>query len=55
MVHTDGLVEPNMENHKIYQDYFEIFRDAFLAWRDNNIYDRLAKVTAEHWNDGFAE
>ena len=55
MVHTDGIVEPNMENHKIYQDYFEIFRDAFLAWRDNNIYDRLAKVTADHWDDGFAK
>ena len=50
LVHTDGFVEPNMAHHEIYKEYFGIFRDAFLAWRDRGIYDRLALAAEKHWN-----
>ena len=36
--------------HEIYKEYFGIFRDAFLAWRDRGIYDRLAAAAEKHWN-----
>jgi xylulokinase len=49
MVHPFGMIEPNMANHEIYSDMFSIFRDAFLALRDAEIYNRLAKVSAKHW------
>ena len=50
LVHTDGFVEPNMAHHEIYKEYFGIFRDAFLAWRDRGVYDRLALAAEKHWN-----
>ncbi|MGI6150849.1 MAG: FGGY-family carbohydrate kinase [Christensenellales bacterium] len=50
MVHTDGFVEPNMAHHEVYKEFYEIFRDAFLAWRDSGIYDRLAAAAEKHWN-----
>ncbi len=50
LVHTDGFVEPDMKRHEIYKEYFGIFRDAFLAWRDRGIYDRLAAATDKYWD-----
>lgn len=50
MVHTDGFVEPDMAHHEVYKEYYGIFRDAFLAWRNNGIYDRLAAAAEKHWN-----
>lgn len=50
MVHTDGFVEPIMAHHEVYKEYYGIFRDAFLAWRNNGIYDRLAAAAEKHWN-----
>lgn len=44
MVHTHGFIEPNMENHKIYTEYFNVFRKAFLALVDKNVYNDLADV-----------
>ncbi|MFZ5974103.1 MAG: FGGY-family carbohydrate kinase [Bacillota bacterium] len=49
MVHPFGMIEPNMSNHGIYTDMFEIFRNAFLALRDANVYNDLAAVSAKHW------
>jgi hypothetical protein len=39
-----------MKRHEIYKEYFGIFRDAFLAWRDRGIYDRLAAATDKYWD-----
>lgn len=50
MVHTDGFVEPNMANHEIYKEYFEIFRDAFLAWKNAGIHDRLFAASSKYWD-----
>ena len=49
MVHTFGIIEPNMENHKIYTDLYNIFKDTFLALRDADIYNKLAAVSTKYW------
>lgn len=49
MVHTFGIIEPNMENHKIYTDMYHVFKDTFLALRDADIYNKLAGVTKKYW------
>ncbi len=49
MVHPYGFIEPNMKNHEIYTDMFGVFKDAFLALRDANVYNKLAAVSAKHW------
>lgn len=51
LVHPHGFIEPNMKNHAIYSDYFEIFRDTFLALRDAKIYDRLNAVNNKHFGE----
>lgn len=48
MVHTHGFIEPDMDNHAIYSDYFEVFEKAFLALVDHNVYNDLAEVTSRH-------
>lgn len=50
MVHTHGIIEPDMDKHEIYTDYFNIFEKAFLANRDANVYNELAAVTAKYGN-----
>lgn len=49
MVHPHGIIEPNMKNHLIYNDYFEVFRDTFVALRDAQIYERLNKISTKHF------
>lgn len=49
LVHTHGFIEPNMKNHEMYTDCFEIYRDAFLALRDAKVYDRLSGVCNKYW------
>ncbi len=44
MVHTHGFIQPNMDNHKIYTEYYKVFEKAFLAWANNDIYNDLADV-----------
>lgn len=44
MVHTHGFIEPDMDNHKIYTEYFKVFRNAFVALMDHNVYNDLADV-----------
>lgn len=48
MVHTFGYIEPNMDNHKIYTDYYEIFKKAFISWKDDNVYNDLAAVNDKY-------
>ncbi len=49
IVHLKSLIKPNMTNHKLYTDMFEIFRDTFLALRDTKIYDRLNALSNKYW------
>ncbi len=49
MVHPFDSIEPNMENHAIYQDVFGVFKDTFLALRDAGVYDKIAAVQRKHW------
>lgn len=51
MVVATDVIEPNMENYGLYTDMYEIFKDAFLAWKDAGIYDRLNAVCDKYWND----
>ena len=50
MVHPTDIIEPNMDNYKIYTDMYDIFKDAFLAWKDAGIYDRLHEVCKKYWD-----
>ena len=50
MVHPDAMVEPNPENTEVYDDMYGIFKDAFLAWRDVDIFNRLNAVCEKHYN-----
>jgi len=43
-VRTEPPLEPNRENADLYDELFGIFRDAFEAFRDNDIYRRLSDL-----------
>ncbi|WP_326974618.1 spore germination protein [Caproicibacter sp. BJN0012] len=49
MVHITGKVEPVMKNHEIYTDCFGVYKNAFTAWKDAKIYDKLSAVCLKHW------
>lgn len=49
MVHPHGIIEPIKENVEIYNDYFEVYCDTFLALRDAKAYDKLNQVRMKHW------
>lgn len=51
MVYPTEMVEPNPENLEVYTDMYEIFKAAFLAWRDAGIYDKLNAVCDKHWSN----
>ncbi len=44
MVHTHGIIEPNMENHKAYTEMYKVFEKTFLALRDAGVYTELTEV-----------
>ena len=48
MVHTHGFIEPNMDNHKVYTEFYEVFKKTFLALVDANIYNDLAEVAMKY-------
>lgn len=48
MVHTHGFIEPNMDNHEIYTDYYRVFENAFLALVNADVYNELAEVNNRH-------
>ncbi|MBO1031797.1 xylulose kinase [Tessaracoccus sp. SD287] len=48
MVHTHGFIEPDMENHLVYTEFYEIFKKTFLALVDANIYNELAVVAMKY-------
>ena len=50
MVYPTEIIQPNEEHHIIYTDLYEIFKDAFLTWKESNIYDRLNAVCDKYWN-----
>lgn len=52
MVHTHGFIEPNMDNHAIYTEFYEVFKKTFLALVDANVYNELAEVAMKY--DGEA-
>lgn len=49
MVHPYDSIEPNMQNHAIYDDVFGVFKETFLALRDAGIYDKIVAVQNKHW------
>ena len=51
MVHPFGTVEPDMDNHAIYNDVFGVFKDTVIALRDAGIYDKVAAMQNKHWGD----
>lgn len=51
MVHTHGFIEPDMDAHAVYSDFFKVFEKAFLALVDANVYNDLAEVAMRHSGD----
>ncbi len=51
MVHPFGSIEPDMQNHAVYEDVFHVFRDTFLALKEAGIYDKIAKLQSKHWGE----
>ncbi len=49
MVHPMDSIEPNMANHEIYNDVFDVFKSTFLALRDAGVYDKLVAMQNKHW------
>jgi xylulokinase len=50
MVHTRGFIYPNEANHAVYNEYYEIFKKAFLAWAEADVYNDLAAVNEKMAN-----
>lgn len=50
LVQPHGIIEPDMKNHLVYNDCFEVFNDTFLALRDAKIYEKMNKVSMKHFS-----
>jgi len=50
LVEPSAMIEPNEENREVYNDMYGIFKDAFLAWRDADIYNRLNAACEKHYS-----
>jgi len=48
LVRPHGFIEPIAKNQIIYNDYYTVFKNAFLTWRDAGIYDQLNQVCTKH-------
>ena len=48
MIHTYGVVEPNMENHKIYTEMYNMFKKTFLALKDAGVYNELSEIAIKY-------
>ncbi|MGL4606290.1 MAG: FGGY-family carbohydrate kinase [Eubacteriaceae bacterium] len=44
MVKIISYCEPNMENHRLYTEYFNVYKDAYQALAKANVYERLVKL-----------
>ncbi|SDY43566.1 FGGY-family carbohydrate kinase [Eubacterium barkeri] len=47
MVQMVGTYEPNMENHALYNQYFDVYKDAYQALAKAGVYERLVKLALE--------
>lgn len=47
MVRVVRYYHPDMENHRIYNEYFSVYKDAYKALANANIYERLVKLALE--------
>ena len=48
MLRKKEVYNPNMKNHELYNRYFQIYKDAYKALSDANIYERLVKLALEN-------
>ncbi len=44
MVKIVSICQPDMERHALYTTYFEIYKEAYQALRQANVYERLVKL-----------
>jgi len=49
MVHPVGHLEPNMANHAIYNDLYDVFCTAFHALTESGAYDKIVAVQSKYW------
>lgn len=43
-VHTFGIIEPDMDKHKEYTKMYEIFKEAFEVYVENDIFNKLTET-----------
>ena len=48
MVKIVSYYEPNMENHKIYNEYYSVYKDAYQALAKAGVYERLVKLALKN-------
>lgn len=44
MVHVTGEVEPNMSNHRVYEDLYQAYTRAYAGLCDSGAFDKLAEI-----------
>jgi xylulokinase len=44
LVRTDKTFEPNLKNHDLYNELFEIFHDSYHALKEAHIYERISRL-----------
>ncbi|MBM4430990.1 MAG: xylulose kinase [Chloroflexi bacterium] len=47
MIEVTGELQPNMENHKVYQELYQAFRAAYEGLAQSGAYDKLAAIQAK--------
>jgi xylulokinase len=49
MVHTYDTVEPDLRNHAMYTEGFQLFREVFETLMKNNLYRKIADYQNKYW------
>ena len=48
MLHKVRTFEPDPETHRVYDEMYEIWQEAYLALASNGVYKKLNQFTLEH-------
>jgi xylulokinase len=47
MVHVEDEIEPNISNHAVYEDMYQVYRNAYDGLQQSGTYDLLAKIQSK--------
>jgi xylulokinase len=49
MVHPHDTIEPNMKNHSMYQEEYQLFEETFQLLMNNGIYRKIVDFQKRYW------